>query len=70
MAPWQLPPHRKKSLSGVITCHIRAKQANFDDQRGDGKAGPDGPGGAHGYFLNAFSLGVYPELVRTRERWA
>ncbi|MET7647958.1 phosphatase PAP2 family protein [Streptomyces sp. NPDC005426] len=34
------------------------------------RPGPDGPGGAHGYFLNAFSLGVYPELVRTRERWA
>ncbi|MBP0458007.1 bifunctional phosphatase PAP2/diacylglycerol kinase family protein [Streptomyces montanisoli] len=30
-----------------------------------------GPGGAaHGYFLNTFSLGVYPELVRVRERWA
>ncbi|MGW2231339.1 phosphatase PAP2 family protein [Streptomyces formicae] len=23
-----------------------------------------------GYFLNTFSLGVYPELVRLRERWA
>ncbi|MFI6892945.1 bifunctional phosphatase PAP2/diacylglycerol kinase family protein [Streptomyces sp. NPDC050256] len=34
------------------------------------RPGPDGPGGAHGYFLNAFSLGVYPELVRTRERWS
>ncbi|MFD5069932.1 bifunctional phosphatase PAP2/diacylglycerol kinase family protein [Streptomyces sp. NPDC058369] len=34
------------------------------------RPGPDGPGGAHGYFLNAFSLGVYPELVRMRERWS
>lgn len=34
------------------------------------RPGPHGPGGAPGYFLNAFSLGVYPELVRTRERWA
>ncbi|WNI21280.1 phosphatase PAP2 family protein [Streptomyces sp. ITFR-16] len=34
------------------------------------RPGPAGPGGAHGYFLNAFSLGVYPELVRTREHWA
>ncbi|GAA2925037.1 bifunctional phosphatase PAP2/diacylglycerol kinase family protein [Kitasatospora cinereorecta] len=34
------------------------------------RPGPQGPGGAHGYFLNAFSLGVYPELVRTREHWA
>ncbi|MFC8918546.1 bifunctional phosphatase PAP2/diacylglycerol kinase family protein [Streptomyces sp. NPDC057116] len=30
--------------------------------------GPDGA--PHGYFLNTFSLGVYPELVRLRERWA
>ncbi|MFF9687610.1 bifunctional phosphatase PAP2/diacylglycerol kinase family protein [Streptomyces sp. NPDC014623] len=34
------------------------------------RPGPQGPGGADGYFLNAFSLGVYPELVRTREHWA
>ncbi|MGW1227686.1 phosphatase PAP2 family protein [Streptomyces sp. NPDC001478] len=34
------------------------------------RPGPEGPGGAHGYFLNAFSLGVYPELVRTREHWS
>ncbi|MFD7428717.1 bifunctional phosphatase PAP2/diacylglycerol kinase family protein [Streptomyces sp. NPDC059814] len=34
------------------------------------RPGPDGPGGAHGYFLNAFSMGVYPELVRTREHWS
>ncbi|WP_406456965.1 phosphatase PAP2 family protein [Streptomyces sp. NBC_00876] len=34
------------------------------------RPGPDGPGGAPGYFLNAFSLGAYPELVRTRERWS
>lgn len=29
-----------------------------------------GPDGAPGYFLNTFSLGVYPQLVRIRERWA
>lgn len=34
------------------------------------RPGPDGPTGAPGYFLNAFSLGAYPELVRTREHWA
>ncbi|MEU5717593.1 phosphatase PAP2 family protein [Streptomyces sp. NPDC020403] len=34
------------------------------------RPGPKGPEGADGYFLNAFSLGVYPELVRTREHWA
>ncbi|MFI2369437.1 bifunctional phosphatase PAP2/diacylglycerol kinase family protein [Streptomyces sp. NPDC018833] len=31
--------------------------------------GPDGSA-APGYFLNTFSLGVYPELVRIRERWS
>ncbi|MCX4820374.1 phosphatase PAP2 family protein [Streptomyces sp. NBC_01142] len=30
--------------------------------------GPDGE--EAGYFLNTFSLGVYPELVRIRERWS
>ncbi|MDN3293908.1 phosphatase PAP2 family protein [Streptomyces ficellus] len=30
--------------------------------------GPDGT--PCGYFLNTFSLGVYPELVRLRERWS
>ncbi|WP_371526333.1 phosphatase PAP2 family protein [Streptomyces sp. NBC_01283] len=29
----------------------------------------DGSGGPQGYFLNSFSLGVYPELVRLRDRW-
>lgn len=30
-----------------------------------------GPDGARvGHFLNTFSLGVYPELVRIRERWS
>ncbi|MEV6122885.1 phosphatase PAP2 family protein [Streptomyces sp. NPDC052077] len=27
-------------------------------------------GGRHGIFLNTFSLGVYPELVREREHWS
>ncbi|MEU6673143.1 phosphatase PAP2 family protein [Streptomyces sp. NPDC046925] len=27
-------------------------------------------GGPQGYFLNTFSLGVYPELVRLRDHWA
>ncbi|WP_328906832.1 phosphatase PAP2 family protein [Streptomyces sp. NBC_00234] len=34
------------------------------------RPGPDGPEGPDGCFVNAFSLGVYPELVRTREHWA
>lgn len=32
--------------------------------------GPKGPDGPDGYFLNALSLGAYPELVRTREHWS
>ncbi len=34
------------------------------------RPGPAGASGAPGYFLNAFSLGVYPELVSIREQWA
>lgn len=34
------------------------------------RPGPQGPEGEPGYFLNAFSLGVYPELVRMREHWS
>ncbi|MEU1127684.1 diacylglycerol kinase family protein, partial [Streptomyces sp. NPDC005899] len=34
------------------------------------RPGPRGADGPPGYFLNAFSLGVYPELVRTREHWS
>ncbi|MFE6025237.1 bifunctional phosphatase PAP2/diacylglycerol kinase family protein [Streptomyces niveus] len=29
-----------------------------------------GPDGVSGHFLNTFSLGVYPELVRVREHWS
>ncbi|QEU90571.1 bifunctional phosphatase PAP2/diacylglycerol kinase family protein [Streptomyces kanamyceticus] len=42
-----------------------------------GRFRSDGPEGAtatedavEGYFLNTFSLGVYPELVRLREHWS
>ncbi|MFG2669102.1 bifunctional phosphatase PAP2/diacylglycerol kinase family protein [Streptomyces sp. NPDC048387] len=39
-----------------------------------GRFTPAGPGGAaegeSGYFLNTFSFGVYPELLRHRLRWA
>ncbi|MFJ1597323.1 bifunctional phosphatase PAP2/diacylglycerol kinase family protein [Streptomyces sp. NPDC088261] len=31
--------------------------------------GPGGPGSV-GHFINTFSLGVYPELVRVREHWS
>ncbi|MCK8679570.1 bifunctional phosphatase PAP2/diacylglycerol kinase family protein [Streptomyces lichenis] len=35
-----------------------------------GRFSPGPDGAEHGYFLNTFSLGVYPELVRRRERWS
>ncbi|MFV0126905.1 bifunctional phosphatase PAP2/diacylglycerol kinase family protein [Streptomyces sp. HMX112] len=35
-----------------------------------GRFRPGPHGRAEGYFLNTFSLGVYPELVRLRERWS
>lgn len=31
---------------------------------------PGQPAGEPGHFLNTFSLGAYPDLVRIRERWA
>lgn len=45
--------------------------ARFTYGPGRGAAASPGHGeGQHGYFLNTFSLGSYPELVRIRERWA
>ncbi len=35
-----------------------------------GRFSPGPDGAPHGYFVNTFSLGVYPELVRLRERWS
>lgn len=35
-----------------------------------GRFTPGPYGEESGYFLNTFSLGVYPELVRIRERWS
>ncbi|MFD6972028.1 bifunctional phosphatase PAP2/diacylglycerol kinase family protein [Streptomyces sp. NPDC059979] len=35
---------------------------------GVGRFSP-GPGGEHGYFLNNFSIGAYPELLGHRLRW-
>ncbi|MEV7541532.1 phosphatase PAP2 family protein [Streptomyces sp. NPDC089915] len=37
---------------------------------GDGGDGGEGSGGGGGYFLNTFSFGVYPQLLRHRLRWA
>ncbi|MEV6262738.1 phosphatase PAP2 family protein [Streptomyces sp. NPDC051784] len=59
---------------GIETVHDTAAALTSGDavrvDLGRFRPGPNGPDGAPGYFLNAFSLGVYPELVRTREHWS
>ncbi|WP_228989166.1 bifunctional phosphatase PAP2/diacylglycerol kinase family protein [Streptomyces sp. DH8] len=59
---------------GIETVHDTAAALNAGDairvDLGRFRPGPNGPEGADGYFLNAFSLGAYPELVRTREHWS
>ncbi|MEV0091043.1 phosphatase PAP2 family protein [Streptomyces sp. NPDC050738] len=35
-----------------------------------GRFSPGPEDTAHGYFLNTFSIGVYPEMVRVREHWS
>ncbi|MET9508209.1 phosphatase PAP2 family protein [Streptomyces flavidovirens] len=51
------------------TCRALASGDAVKVDMGRFTPGP-GPGGEPGYFLNTFSLGVYPELVRIREHWA
>ncbi|MFF8828295.1 bifunctional phosphatase PAP2/diacylglycerol kinase family protein [Streptomyces sp. NPDC015131] len=57
---------------GIETVHDTCRAlAGGDAVRVDlGRFTPGPEGAAHGYFVNTFSLGVYPELVRLRERWA
>ncbi|MEU8666808.1 phosphatase PAP2 family protein [Streptomyces anulatus] len=59
---------------GIETVHDTAAALTAGDairvDLGRFRPGPGGEEGADGYFLNAFSLGVYPELVRTREHWS
>lgn len=59
---------------GIETVHDTAAALTAGDairvDLGRFRPGPAGEEGADGYFLNAFSLGVYPELVRTREHWS
>ncbi|MFE9699752.1 bifunctional phosphatase PAP2/diacylglycerol kinase family protein [Streptomyces sp. NPDC006270] len=59
---------------GIETVHDTATALSAGDairvDLGRFRPGPNGPDGADGYFLNAFSLGVYPDLVRTREHWS
>ncbi|MCF3962559.1 bifunctional phosphatase PAP2/diacylglycerol kinase family protein [Streptomyces fuscigenes] len=50
------------------TCRALAEGEAVRVDLGRFTPGPDGAD--HGYFLNTFSLGVYPDLVRVRERWA
>ncbi|MET9800622.1 phosphatase PAP2 family protein [Streptomyces sp. NPDC006368] len=57
---------------GVETVHDTCRAlAEGDAVRVDlGRFTPGPRGAAHGYFVNTFSLGVYPDLVRLRERWS
>ncbi|GGS45101.1 MULTISPECIES: bifunctional phosphatase PAP2/diacylglycerol kinase family protein [Streptomyces] len=59
---------------GIETVHDTAAALTAGDairvDLGRFRPGPQGADGADGYFLNAFSLGVYPDLVRTREHWS
>ncbi|SCK41490.1 bifunctional phosphatase PAP2/diacylglycerol kinase family protein [Streptomyces sp. WMMB 322] len=48
----------------------RALRSPVPPEPGPGTAAPVLRPGEPGYFLNTFSLGAYPELVRIRERWA
>ncbi|WP_405754400.1 phosphatase PAP2 family protein [Streptomyces sp. NBC_00144] len=52
------------------TCRALASGDAVKVDLGRFTPGPDGPGGGPGHFLNTFSLGSYPELVRIRERWS
>ncbi|MFI6638076.1 bifunctional phosphatase PAP2/diacylglycerol kinase family protein [Streptomyces sp. NPDC050504] len=57
---------------GVETVHDTCRAlASGDAVKVDIGRFTPGPGGeGRGHFLNTFSLGVYPELVRIRERWS
>ncbi|MFF3686080.1 bifunctional phosphatase PAP2/diacylglycerol kinase family protein [Streptomyces sp. NPDC002187] len=50
------------------TCRALAEGDAVRVDLGRFTPGPDG-GARSGHFLNTLSLGVYPELVRIRERW-
>ncbi|NDZ83918.1 phosphatase PAP2 family protein, partial [Streptomyces sp. SID10853] len=52
------------------TCRALASGDAVKVDLGRFTPGPDGPDGEPGHFLNTFSLGSYPELVRIRERWS
>ncbi|MCX4693297.1 bifunctional phosphatase PAP2/diacylglycerol kinase family protein [Streptomyces sp. NBC_01408] len=49
------------------TC--RALEAGHAVHVGVGRFSPGPEGGGYGYFLNNFSIGAYPELLRHRLRW-
>ncbi|MFF0740025.1 bifunctional phosphatase PAP2/diacylglycerol kinase family protein [Streptomyces sp. NPDC004111] len=51
------------------TCRALAEGDAVKVDLGRFTPGPNGDG-TPGYFLNTFSLGVYPELVRIREHWS
>ncbi|MEV0255738.1 phosphatase PAP2 family protein [Streptomyces sp. NPDC050732] len=52
-----------------LACAVEAGDAVAVDVGRFSSSGGSGESGNSGYFLNTFSLGVYPELVRQREQW-
>ncbi|WP_250302670.1 phosphatase PAP2 family protein [Streptomyces sp. NBC_01267] len=52
------------------TCRALASGDAVKVDLGRFTPGPQGGAGGSGHFLNTFSLGAYPELVRIRERWS
>lgn len=52
------------------TCRAVAAGSAVRVSAGRFTPGPDPEDGRSGYFLNTFSIGAYPELLRRRLRWA
>ncbi|MEV6006504.1 phosphatase PAP2 family protein [Streptomyces sp. NPDC051976] len=57
------------SVDDTATAVLARRAARVDVARHTSRDVP-GPGAATAPFLNTFSIGSYPELVRVRERWS
>ena len=77
--PAPRPAARRASRRHAQPLRVRPRRrgrARPGPGRAPGRGRPGGPGPLHhrrhgrAIFLNTFSLGVYPELVRERERWS
>ncbi|MFF2192235.1 phosphatase PAP2 family protein [Streptomyces sp. NPDC058157] len=69
--PLASPVSGPGAAPGPDSGHAPAPDSGDVPAAGSGSAGAVGSGGGEGgYFLNTFSFGVYPELLRHRLRWA